>query len=71
MLPQKVYEALRWIISIVIPALSVLLSTLVGAWGWNLPLDAVLATLSAVALFLGTIFGISKVVNDKSEETGD
>lgn len=71
MLPKKVYEALRWIISIVIPAFSVLLSTLVGAWGWNLPLDAILATLSAVALFLGTIFGISKVVNDKSEGTGD
>lgn len=71
MLPQKVYEALRWIISIVIPAFSVLLSTLVGAWGWNLPLDAILATLSAIALFLGTIFGISKVVNDKSEGTGD
>lgn len=68
MLPQKAYEALRWIIAVVIPALSVLLSTLVGAWGWDIPLDSILATLSGLALFLGTIFGISKVMNDKSGE---
>lgn len=68
MLPQKVYEALRWIIAVVIPALSVLLSTLVGAWGWDIPLDSISATLSGLALFLGTIFGISKVMNDKSGE---
>lgn len=66
MLPQKAYEALRWIIAVVIPALSVLLSTLVGAWGWDLPLDAILTTMSAIALFLGTVFGISKVVNDQN-----
>lgn len=67
MLPQKVYEALRWIISVVIPAIGVLLTTLVGAWGWTIPLDSILATLSGVALFLGAVFGISKVVNDKTE----
>lgn len=64
MLNQKLYEALRWIISIVIPAASVLLATLANAWNWNIPVDAILTTMSAVALFLGTIFGISKVVND-------
>lgn len=67
MLPQKLYEILRWVISVVIPAVGVLLTTLVGAWGWDIPLEAILATLSGLALFLGTIFGISKVVNDKTE----
>lgn len=66
-LPSKVYEILRWLIWIVLPACGVLLSTLAGAWGWNIPLDAILATLSAIELFLGTILGIAKVTNDKEK----
>lgn len=66
-LPTKLYEILRWVIWIVLPACGVLLSTLAGAWGWNIPLDAILATLSAVELFLGTILGIAKVSNDKEK----
>lgn len=64
MLNQKLYEALRWIIWIVIPAIGVLLTTLNSAWNWGLPLDAILATMSAISLFLGTVLGISKVAND-------
>lgn len=63
-LPNKVYEILRWLIWIVLPAIGVLLTTLTNAWGWNLPLDAILATLSAIELFLGTILGIAKISND-------
>ena len=66
-LPTKLYEILRWFIWIVLPAVGVLLSTLAGAWGWNSPLDAILATLSAVELFLGTILGIAKVTNDNKK----
>ena len=67
-LPTKVYEILRWFIWIVLPAVGVLLSTLVGAWGWNIPLDAILATLSGIELFLGTILGIAKISNDKENK---
>ncbi len=65
MLPHNVYEILRWLIWIVLPAIGVLLTTLAGVWGWNIPLDAILASLSAIELFLGTILGISKYNNDK------
>ena len=61
---SKVYEVLRWVTWTVIPAIGVLLTTLTGAWGWDIPLEAILATLSAVSLFLGTILGISKLNND-------
>lgn len=64
-LPQRFYEAIRWLIAVVIPAFSVLLATLAGAWGWQMPLDAILVTIDAIALFLGTIFGISKLTHDK------
>ena len=66
-LPTKLYEVLRWLIWIVLPACGVLLTTLTGAWGWNIPLDAILATLSAVELFLGTVLGIAKISNDKEK----
>lgn len=63
-LPTKLYEVLRWVIWIVLPAIGVLLTTLTNAWSWNIPLDAILATLSGVELFLGTILGIAKISND-------
>lgn len=65
MLPQKLYEALRWILVIVVPAFTLLLTTLTEAWGWNIPLEGIIITIEAIALFLGTIFGISKIQHDK------
>lgn len=67
MLPQKLYEALRWLICVVLPAVAVFLSTLNAAWEWGLPIEVILSTISGFELFLGAIFGISKVVNDKNE----
>ena len=48
-------------------ALGVFFSTLAEAWGWDLPTQAILTTLSAIELFLGAIFGISKVIYDRKE----
>ena len=67
MLPDKVYEVLRWLVAVFLPALGVFFSTLAEAWQWNLPTEAILTTLSAVELFLGAIFGISKVIYDRKE----
>lgn len=65
---SKLYEILRWAIWIVIPAIGVLISTLSNAWGWDVPIDAILTTLSAISLFLGTVLGISKVANDAKKD---
>lgn len=67
MLPQKVYEALRWVVAIVLPAISLLIITLANIWEWDLPSEQISLTLDAIALFLGTIFGISKIKNDKKQ----
>ena len=58
---DKVYEVLGWLVSVFLPALAVFFATLVKAWEWNLPTEAILTTVSAVELLLGTIFGIPKV----------
>ena len=67
MIPKKLYEALRWIIAILIPAFEVLLTTLTNIWQWNIPAEAINNTMSAIAL--GVIFGISKLTYDNSNKT--
>ena len=66
-LPQKVYEWLRWIVAIVIPA-AIVLYGVIGST-LNLPNTQVVLTIAgAVQVFLGTIFGISKVRHDRLEK---
>lgn len=65
MLPEKIYEAIRWIIAIVLPALGLLITTLANIWGWEIPAEEISLTLDAIGLFLGAIFGISKIANDR------
>lgn len=66
-LPQKLYEILRWVTWIVLPAIATLISALNAAWNWGLPIDAILSTFAAVETFIGVVLGIAKYTNDKEE----
>lgn len=68
MLPHKTYETIRWLIAIVLPALGLLIITLNDIWDSGVPAEQISLTLDAFGLFLGTVFGISKVMNDKDEK---
>lgn len=65
MLPKRSYETIRWLIAIVLPATGVFTVTLESIWGLGLPAEEISLTLDALGLFLGTVFGVSKIVNDK------
>lgn len=65
-LPKWIYEGLRWVVSIVLPATATLLAGLNAAWNWGWPMDSILATFSAVEAFLGAVFLGAKIVNDKA-----
>jgi len=65
-LPQKLYEIFRWLTWIVLPAIATLISALNAAWNWGWPIEAILATFSAVETFLGVVLGIAKYTNDKT-----
>lgn len=69
MLPQKVYEIIRWIIAIALPAIGLLIVTINSIWELGLPAEEISLTLDAIGLFLGTIFGISKVIKDKEDDS--
>lgn len=69
MLNKQVYEVLRWLVILVIPAFNTFFVSIAKAWEWDIPVEAVVTTVSAFDLLLGSVFGISKVVNDTATET--
>lgn len=57
-LPDKLYDVLKWIVMIVIPALTTFYVVLDKTFGWGLA--EIVATVSAAfCAMLGTILGIS------------
>ncbi|NMN02670.1 phage holin [Bifidobacterium panos] len=60
LLPDKAYQVLKWLTLTVLPALAVLVGALGPVWG--LPYtDAIVTTISAVALFFGATIGVSAI----------
>lgn len=65
---NKTYDILKWIDTVVLPALSTLTLTIGQIWGvseWTVPIGA---TIAAVAAFLGAILGISSIAYSKAKE---
>lgn len=56
-LSDNLYNVLKWICLIVVPALITLISTLGTIYGWDT--TAITATIGAVATFVGALIGIS------------
>ena len=63
-LPNKVYDILKWLCILGLPALSALYSTLAGIW--NLPFaKQIPATITATGAFLGTVLGVSSIAYNR------
>jgi hypothetical protein len=63
---NKTYDAIKWIVVTVLPAASVLVAALGHIYGWG-NTDAIVATLNAVAVFLGATMHISTASYNKKE----
>ena len=67
---DKVYDVLKWICMLFLPALAVLVKTICGIW--NLPLgEEISTTIMAIDAFLGAILGISHIQFKKGEENAN
>lgn len=55
---NKTYDVLKWIAQILLPALGTLYAALAGIWGFPYA-EAIVGTVTAIDLFLGTLLGIS------------
>lgn len=59
-MPNKVYDILKFIAQIVLPALGTLYFAIASIW--NLPYgEEIVGTITAIDTFLGTILGISSL----------
>lgn len=59
-LPSGVYDVLKWLALIGLPAIGVFYSALAGIW--NLPgANEVASTLQVVGLAIGTVIGVSEI----------
>ena len=67
-LPDKVYDGLKWLCILGLPALSSLYSTLAGIWGWPFA-EQVPQTLSAIGLAIGTVIGVSSATYNQKNTT--
>ena len=66
-LKNSVYNVLKWVCLIALPALAVLYFTLAKIWG--LPYGAeITATINAIALFIGALIGVSQISINKEEK---
>lgn len=68
-LNDKVYETLKWICLIASPAVCALLSTLTSLWGWDIPIEAIVGTISAISTCVGVLIGISTYNYNKKKES--
>lgn len=58
MFSNKIYDILKWIAQIFLPALGTLYFALAGIWGFPYG-EEIIGTITAVDVFLGVILGIS------------
>jgi hypothetical protein len=64
---NKVYDVLKWIAQILLPALATLYFALAAIWGFPFAKE-VIGTISALDVFLGVLLGISTASYNKSIE---
>ena len=62
---DRVYDCLKWIVMIVLPALSTAYVGLAAVWGWPLA-DEVAKSCSVVCVLLGALLGISTAEYNKT-----
>ena len=66
-LPDKVYDVLKWIALIALDAIGVCYKTLALIWGWPYG-EEVLSTCAALSVLIGALIGVSTAQYYKDTE---
>lgn len=67
---NKVYDVLKWIATVVLPALASFTLVLGQIWGWTDLTVPIGATIAALATFMGALLGISSIKYQNQIEKG-
>lgn len=62
---NNVYDVLKWIAMVVLPALATLYFALAGIWGFPYG-EQIVGTITAIDTFIGVVLGISNAQYKKS-----
>lgn len=63
---NKIYDILKWISVIVVPALVLLINTLGETWGWQYTKE-ISITISAIGVFIGAVIQISSAKYNRGQ----
>ena len=70
--PEQIYQVLKWAGLIALPAIAVFVSTVGQAWGMDPGLsNAVVTTLNALGVLVGALLGISQATGKPTEGDSD
>ena len=64
---NKMYDVLKWIALVVLPAIATLYFALAGIWGFPYG-EEIVGTITAIDAFLGALLGISSAQYNKKSE---
>lgn len=67
---NKVYDILKYVAQIVLPALAALYIALASLWGWGY-IEQVAGTITAIDTFLGTLLMLAKTKYDKGDDINE
>jgi len=65
-LPNKVYDNMKWVLTIATPAVIVLIKALGAIYNFNT--DVITATIAAIAAFAGSLFMVSSTQYKKGDK---
>lgn len=69
-LSNKVYDVLKWIAQIALPALGALYFGLASIWGFPYG-EQIVGTITVIDTFLGALLGISTAQYNKAKQNAD
>lgn len=67
MIPNKIYDALKWVAIVALPAISTFIVVIGRIWNWGEIAGMIAQTITAIAVLLGALLGISAIKYNKEE----
>ena len=71
MLPNKLFDILKWCSIVALPAISTFIVCLGKIWQWGDTANAVAQSITAFAVLLGALLGISHIQYNKGADNAD
>lgn len=69
-LSNSLYDILKWVSLVLLPAFSVMYAALSGVWGFT-HVQEIITTVAAIETFVGALIGISAGAHKQSKYAGD